>query len=493
MPKKIKNINTRYIEQAPFLSTDQKTLYFSSNRQNEFNYDIYKSERKDNSWDHWSPPELLNDTVNTKSWESFYKTNKLGSMAYFSTNSKYGNRSDIYSLKIFEEKPFVMVAGQVINNKNNLPVSQEVVYQILANGNPVDSMIFNHKNATFRLFLPLGNSYSLVAKADQFKSVNYIVDASEWKEYTEVNQNLLMEPMDYVTLQGSMLIRSTGKKIPTEAAPKIRINDIYSTQVMLNAEDGTYSVDLPLGNKYTLEVYTTKYESEAEIIDLTNVKTFQTIRQNLYVDEQKTAIITGKIFDKKTDKIIPGDIPLMLNIDESTISEVKIDEYDRTYSLELALGNKYEISAVAENYYPVIENIDLRRENEKIKIMKDLYLVPIEIGQSVRLDNIFFETAKSELKQESFEELQRVVKLLNDHNSIRIEIGGHTDNVGAAEYNLDLSSRRAESVANYLLQQGIELSRITFKGYGLTKPVADNNTELGRQINRRVEFTIIDK
>jgi outer membrane protein OmpA-like peptidoglycan-associated protein len=117
--------------------------------------------------------------------------------------------------------------------------------------------------------------------------------------------------------------------------------------------------------------------------------------------------------------------------------------------------------------------------------------VPIEIGAVVRLNNVFFDFDKWDLRTESFVELDRVVKLLKENPAIEIEMSAHTDSRGSDEYNVTLSHNRAKSVMDYILSKGIDPARITSKGYGETKPVATNDTDEGRQLNRRVEFMIM--
>jgi len=117
-------------------------------------------------------------------------------------------------------------------------------------------------------------------------------------------------------------------------------------------------------------------------------------------------------------------------------------------------------------------------------------LEPIKVGQSTVLKNIFYETASAELKSDSRTELERIAIFLNANPDVKIEISGHTDNVGDKKYNLGLSERRAQSVYNYLIANGISASRLSYKGYGDTKPVATNDTEGGRQLNRRTEMMI---
>ncbi|MGZ4091021.1 MAG: OmpA family protein, partial [Bacteroidia bacterium] len=120
-----------------------------------------------------------------------------------------------------------------------------------------------------------------------------------------------------------------------------------------------------------------------------------------------------------------------------------------------------------------------------------LYLVPLEVGSTIRLNNIFFDVAKATLRPESFPELDRLAGLMTDNGKMQIELSGHTDNVGSDEANMKLSSDRAKTVTDYLVGLGIAAERIQAKGYGETKPLGTNDTEEGRQLNRRVEFTIL--
>lgn len=139
---------------------------------------------------------------------------------------------------------------------------------------------------------------------------------------------------------------------------------------------------------------------------------------------------------------------------------------------------------------PASENVDARELAATSVIEKNLYLVPIEVGQTIRLNNIFFDFGKATLKPESNEELDNMVKILNENSKMEIQIAGHTDNVGSDDANMKLSDDRANAVRSYLISKGINETRITAKGFGETKPIATNDTDEGRQINRRVEFTI---
>jgi outer membrane protein OmpA-like peptidoglycan-associated protein len=493
-PQPLENLNSKFSDEAPFLSADNRVIYFSSNRRSKINFDIYKSIRLNNhSWESWSAPELLSDTINSHYWESFFQTNHNGSMAYFSSTNGTQGRADIFQIKLYEENPYVVVTGKIINKTNNMPISSAVTYEILANSTKIDSLWLDHQNSEFRAVLPLGKSYSLMASANNHKSENVVIDASNLNEFTEVRKDLFLEPFDYIQLTGNIFLKNTNQKVPEDANPMFHINGRQSDIVQLDWSTGFYQVNLPFGKDYELAVQTTKYEAIPEKLDLKDVREFRQIIKNLFVEEQKTASIVGKIFDRKTGKSFPAETPVRIEIDGSPVMVTQIDSLTREYRLELALGKNYTISAAAENYYPVTEIIDVANEREKVRIYKDLYLVPIEIGQAVRLNNIFFETGKAVLMPESFTELDRVVKFLTDNPSIKIEIGGHTDNVGSAALNNDLSNRRAKAVTEYIMLKGIPANAISSKGYGFSKPVASNATADGKQLNRRVEFTIVGK
>jgi outer membrane protein OmpA-like peptidoglycan-associated protein len=117
--------------------------------------------------------------------------------------------------------------------------------------------------------------------------------------------------------------------------------------------------------------------------------------------------------------------------------------------------------------------------------------MPVAKDSKIVLRNVFFDTDKSTLKPMSYTELDKLVEILNNNPKMKIEIGGHTDNVGTKTYNQKLSQSRAEAVVNYLISKNISKDRLDFKGYGMDEPIASNDTADGRAQNRRVEFKII--
>lgn len=201
-------------------------------------------------------------------------------------------------------------------------------------------------------------------------------------------------------------------------------------------------------------------------------------------------LVSGTVIDKKTGKPIEATIKYELLPGGKDVGEAHSSPATGEYKIILPAGAMYGFRAEAKGYIAVNENLNVKKVTEYTEIKRDLQLVPPEVGSVVRMNNIFFETGKAELQSESNAELDRLVEALNARPAMELLIGGHTDNVGKDNANKALSDARAKAVKSYLVAKGIKANRLTTMGYGRTKPVASNADEEGRQLNRRVEFTI---
>lgn len=178
-----------------------------------------------------------------------------------------------------------------------------------------------------------------------------------------------------------------------------------------------------------------------------------------------------------------------------TIGQAESNPIDGSYFLVVQLGRNYGYFVEKQGYFPAASNIDLRQQTVSVAIEHDIVLQSINQvrgGEAVRLNNLFFDTDSYTLKQESFPELLRIAGLIQQHPSLRFEIGGHTDNQGEQQHNRTLSENRAQAVRLYLTQQGCATQQLTVQGYGSQKPVATNDTRQGRALNRRVELRVIE-
>ncbi len=206
----------------------------------------------------------------------------------------------------------------------------------------------------------------------------------------------------------------------------------------------------------------------------------------------KTLWIKGKVFDKKTTAGIPSTVELIDLATKQTISRVQTDETGN-YLITLPVGKDYAFNVNRKGYLFYSDNYSLKNKNSDSTYEKNIPLQPIEINAAVVLKNIFFDFKKFELKNESQVELDKLVQFLKDNPTVKILIEGHTDNIGTAADNLKLSENRAKSVIKYLVNNRIAAERLTAKGFGATKPIADNKIEEGRALNRRTEVKVLSK
>jgi OOP family OmpA-OmpF porin len=205
---------------------------------------------------------------------------------------------------------------------------------------------------------------------------------------------------------------------------------------------------------------------------------------------EPVVLVYGKAIDSKTGHPLSAEIHYEILPGGKEAGIARTNPKDGSYKITLPAGHLYGFRAEAKGYIPVSENLDVKKIDTYKEINRDLKLVPFASGETVRLNNIFFDFNKSELKSESFSELDRLVQMLKDKSDVEVTISGHTDNVGKPAANQKLSEARAAAVKAYLGTKGIILNRLKVVGYGSTKPLAPNSTEDGRQQNRRVEFTI---
>ncbi|MFT4022590.1 MAG: OmpA family protein [Flavihumibacter sp.] len=252
----------------------------------------------------------------------------------------------------------------------------------------------------------------------------------------------------------------------------------------INTKDWDAFFTLDAGGEYA---YLTTSQNGFGKSDIVRVKLMEREKPDPVV------LLSGNVYNKKTKAPISAKLVYETLPDGQEAGTALSSPFDGAFKMVLPYNKNYSIRATADHFFAISENLNLDslvKEGYK-EIHKDLYLVPIEIGSVVRLNNVFFDFDKSTLRPESFIELDRVVKLLEENPSIEIEMSAHTDSYGSDEYNFRLSDNRARSVREYLLSKGIDPGRITSQGYGETRPVVPNDTDENRQLNRRVEFKIL--
>lgn len=202
----------------------------------------------------------------------------------------------------------------------------------------------------------------------------------------------------------------------------------------------------------------------------------------------KAIFVRGTVTDSTTGKPVAAEVRFIELSTGDTVRNVRTDAQKGRFLLTLPSKRSYTAYVDQKGYLFASRNFTITDADSGKDV--EIKLQPIKIGASIVLKNLFFETAKYDIDPTSFVELDELVKFLVQNASIKVELGGHTDNVGTAEYNRKLSASRAASVKTYLEQKGIKAERISANGYGPDKPVASNDTEEGRALNRRTEVTI---
>ena len=206
----------------------------------------------------------------------------------------------------------------------------------------------------------------------------------------------------------------------------------------------------------------------------------------------QTLWVKGKVFDKSSGKGLPSSVELTDLSTRTVISKLQTDETGN-YLITLPKGKDYAFNVNRRGYLFFSENFPLSQQQGDTAYNIDIPLQPIEANASIILRNIFFDRNKYDLDPQSQVELDKVVQLLKDNPTLKIQINGHTDNTGKPADNLTLSENRARAVTSYLVTKGITAARLSSKGWGDTHPIADNTTEQGRAQNRRTELKVISK
>lgn len=217
------------------------------------------------------------------------------------------------------------------------------------------------------------------------------------------------------------------------------------------------------------------------------------IKLDKAIQPDPVALVYGNVYDASTKQPLQASISYESLPKGGEAGSATANPVSDGYKVVLPLKYKYSFTAKAEGFLSAEEEIDLTAETTYKEIRRDLYLTPLEVGQHVRLNHIYFEQSEYKLLEESFEELNKVAALLRENPGMEIQLEGHTDNVGDFNLNVSLSRNRVEAVREYLVTKGIDGKRIQFKGYGSTRPVASNANENSRKQNRRVEFVILKK
>ncbi len=282
--------------------------------------------------------------------------------------------------------------------------------------------------------------------------------------------------LQYGTIAGRVYDKETNRPLSAKVVLKEKGNEILSDSItggfrMDNIETGIYTIEAVKENYYP---YIQTIEVKAKEV------------RNLEIPLAKKGafgVVTGQILDYKEKTPIKAEV----EIKEANV-KITTEPLTGIYRIELPVGT-YTAVVTSEGYVPQTAPIIIEKDKAQ---EKNFYLV--KKGMVITLRGIYFDFNKATIRPNSYPTLDSAAQILKDNPKIIVEIQGHTDNIGSDEYNKKLSLQRAQAVVKYFVKNhGIDIKRLRAVGYGEEKPIADNSTEEGRALNRRVEFVIIEE
>lgn len=483
-------INTPFDEEGVNITPDGKTLYFSSKgRKGMGGFDVYKSIKNEDGT--WGEPINLGYPINTTADELFYYPTSDSLVALYSTirGDSYGGL-DIYKIQIDSRIPFKLVGAVTdIETGKVLPASVNVyngLTEKLVQSVSVDSLagiyLMNFEDA--------GN-YFIQIDYPGYKTVTQKISCPDVK-YATVVQDFTIEALRHpFTLVGRVLDVDKGTPLRASLTFKLAASSdsIIGRAVSVDST-GKYSITFEDKFNMIIQVEAEDYFSIDEPVSAEN-EANSVISKNIELKRSKIEYtLTGRISDEEGTIPVYAALSFFRPSDEEPFTIVVSDSIDGKFTATIEEQGPFMIEVEANGYF--FTNEIFQFPDGQTFTAKNFSLKKMESGVKIVVSNILFNSGKATLKTESFAEIDKLANLLLKNEGVRIEVSGHTDNVGSAAINKKISKSRALTVKNYLVSRGVEQDRIEYQGYGFDQPIAPNDTEEGRAKNRRVELKILD-
>lgn len=473
-------INTdAYDESAPLFSADGRTLYFWSLNRNDGQglQDIYVS--RADAQGVWEPALNIGPPLNDPTCNIAFAITPDGSRLLTYRQNRKSGQSD---LAISRRHP-----GDIWGVPEPLRFER---YSNAGESSLSAYLAADNKTLLLSIIAPGGMG------AEDLHVSFYNTKTRTWaapKNLGAVLNTASAEVTPFLASDGITLYYSTN------AAGGAGGQDIYMTRrlddswqrwsrpinlgAMVNTVGDDYYFKFPLDATYGYFVSTHGGESK----DIYRVRLPQHLRP------MPVMLVRGRVIDQQTNQPIQATITYQELPSGVEVGTAQTDTSTGEYQILLPTGRMYGFSAQAYGYMAISENLEVKLTGhaQYESMTRDLKMAPMQVGQVIRLNNLFFNTGSAELLPGSLPELQRFVALLNTYPKLMVELSGHTDDTGSTEVNLELSEKRANAVLAYLQTQNINPTRLFVKGYGSFVPLAANDTEANRQVNRRVEIKIL--
>ena len=506
-------INSKYTDYAPIISADQSILMFTSTRQNPYNKKVYDDgEYDENLWisyrtgTTWSPAVEMGVPVNTKDNDATIGLSADGQKLFVFYGKNGGD------IKYSEKKGDVWSNPELFDAINS-PNGHENSASFSYDGKTVYFSSDNVERVTnygdHDIFMCQMNE-----KGKWGKPINLGLTINTDKDEIGVfmhpdGRTLIFASNGHKTMGGYDIFKTEMLPDGTWSEPEnlgYPINTPGDERFLVLDGSGThaYYSSSRKGGFGGSDVYMITFLGPEKKLNMTTENNLIAIRSNPIQQEVvmeksveiKTArltVVKGVVSDMfaTPTKYLDAQIEITDNASGQILFTSTANSVTGKFLIPLPSGKNYGIAVKKDGYLFHSENFDVPETKDYQEVFLDIKLIPVQKDAKIVLRNVFFDTDKATLKPMSYIELDKLAEIMTNNPKMKIEISGHTDNVGTKTYNQRLSQSRAESVVNYLLSKGFSQDRMTFKGYAFDEPIATNDTEEGRAQNRRVEFKII--
>ncbi len=460
-------INTEHWEYFPYMTPDGKLLAFTRLQNNQ--EDIYVSTKTEKGF---SPAVSLGNIINTADNEGAETMNADGTLLFFTACNRmdgYGSCDIYFSQKLKGNWTAAMGIGKPINTS-----AWEAQPSFSSDGRA--------------LYFSSSRPGGLGGK-DIW--VSYLDEQLKWSEPQNLGPNINTANDDQCPF-----IHADNQTLYFTSAgwPGMGGGDIYISRKTDTGWTKAENLGYPINTETDDNGLAVSYDGKMAFLASNRENGFGGL--DIYSFElpekmqpKRITYLKATVRDAVTKQLLQANYSMT---DLETKKESKGVTQNGSFFATLEVNKNNALQIQQEGYLFYSRNINLTAEASATKPFEmEVLLQPISANGKITLNNVFFDFDKSELKSESFAELDKLVELLLKNPAVKMEIAGHTDSKGDKKYNLLLSQKRAESVMEYLLKKGIDKLRLTAKGYGDTQPVAPNDTEENQAKNRRTEVKVL--
>ena len=482
-------INTPGDEIGAYVTPDGRTLYFASDGHEGFGgFDIYRCERQPDGT--WGEPINMGYPINTAANEMHYIPTADPDVAFMASDRDGGYGGlDLYVVRKDNRIPFE-VWGEVRDAGDGSLLPARVTMVDLEAARPL--LTVNSDSMSGEYYIPMEDvgAYALQVHVDGYVSVTDTLEMPS-ERHSKIRRDYRLDPLLHpYTLWGNVRDKVSGEALQARLAFWSAADEMELVSGYTDATTGYYALTLADKADGELRVTAEDYYSVAlPLQELSMRRDSGELNVELESSLQQY-VHRGRVSEEGSDKPVAASLAVYAAGSQEPVLVVEADSLSGNFSMALEHTGPFLIELNAEGYFFL--NRPLSFDTDSTLLVRNYSLQPMQKGARIVVENILFNTGKATLRAESYAELNKLARLLNENPEVRIEVSGHTDNVGSAAVNNRLSGQRAESVKGYLEMQGVAADRIESAGYGFERPIAPNNSEEGRAANRRVEIEVID-